>query len=389
MSDRIRFLRTTSLFEGVPDAELVRLLPDLVEIRAAAGETLFAAGEPGDAIYLIERGCLHLVSKGIVLLARNQGDCVGEYSLVDDRPRSAGAVAVTDTTLLSWRRDSFQKAVRESPLLAQGVFRVLTRKLREGVDIHADYAVEQQRWRQDLERAREIQVGMWPKGNLQTDRLVAAGSSHPANSIGGDYFDYLPLTGGGIAVVISGVTGHGFYSALFVAMAKSCLHTQMRFDSSPAPVMHALRRALALSIGPVILMSCCYAVIEARPGVLRYANAGHSGGCHYVAARGTVEWLPAMNPILGVLSVEDEKFAEKSTSWGAGDVLVLFSDALVETHNADKVMFGFERVQNTLLRVSHKPAPEIRQWILEDLLAHAGRTAVEDDLTVVVIKAAV
>lgn len=106
------------------------------EHYARTGETIFREGEFGDAIYLIVEGSLQLTAGGTTLLSRHRGECVGEFALMDNAPRSASAVAESDVILLRWAGDDFDRAMRddESRSLSDAVLKMLTRKLREDVD---------------------------------------------------------------------------------------------------------------------------------------------------------------------------------------------------------------------------------------------------------------
>ena len=110
--DRIAFLRRSELFHGVP-AELVeQVIGQLAEVCVRAGEPVFEAGERGDAVYLVVEGQLELVAEGVSLLTRSPGECVGEFALIDDEPRSATALPVTNVRLLRWERVRFRDRSR-------------------------------------------------------------------------------------------------------------------------------------------------------------------------------------------------------------------------------------------------------------------------------------
>jgi len=387
MSDRLAFLKTTDLFAGVSTDALERIAEALEPACLAAGETVFREGEPGDAVYLVVKGRLRLEYHGVELLTRGPAECVGELALVDDGPRSATAVAATAVQLLRCRRASFQAALEADAGLARGVLRVLSRKLREDVAAQVRFVLERERWRRDLERAREIQMGMLPPGDVITHDIAAAGFSQPAEAVGGDYYDVVPLGDGRLALAIADVTGHGFYSGLFVAMAKSCLHTSVASQHGPRQVMAALRRALTFSIEQHQLMSCCYVLLEPRRGRLAYANAGHPYPYHYRADEGWLERLPALDPILGAELGDAVAFAEAERPWASGDLLVLYTDGLTETLSRSAEPFGHERLERIICEHAGEAAPLVRQAILEAVARHGAGVAPRDDLSLVVTRA--
>ena len=331
-------------------------------------------------------------------MTRGFGECVGEFALIDEGPRSASALADTGVSVLRWDRVQFQRALLRNPEVARGVFRILTAKLRQDIAIHVDYAIEKERWRQDLQRAREIQMGMLPHGDLKTEHASMSGFCQPAVEVGGDYYDFLSLDGDQVDVVIGDVTGHGFYAGLFVAMAKSCLHTLQTVDHSPASIMLAMRHTLSLSIQRRLLMSCFYVCIGLNCATLTYANAGHPPPLVYPNAghppplvyrhtSSQLELLGALDPILGALDLENACFQQQTVAWSSRDVLVIYTAGVIEERNADGRMFGEQRLESLIRDNAHLDAAQIKNAILESVSEHAGVVPQSDDLTLAVVKA--
>ena len=118
-SELVQFLKQTELFQTVPEILLVIIEDQLTKVHLPAGNTLFDEGDVGDAVYVVYEGTLSLQAEGVQLLVRKPGECVGEFALIDDEPRSAAAVADTDMVLYKWDRKSFQEiAQTHSPPFA-------------------------------------------------------------------------------------------------------------------------------------------------------------------------------------------------------------------------------------------------------------------------------
>lgn len=387
MSDRLTFLRSTELLGAVPPELVERIHTSLVDVRLEAGETLFQEGDEGDAVYIVVDGRLRVESDGLLLLTRSRGDCVGEIALIDNEPRSADAVADTPVRLLRWERHDFQEMLAEDPEVARGIFKMLTGKLRQDVKSAVRLEREAERWRQDLARAREIQQGMLPGERLLTESLELAGVCSQASEVGGDFYDYLLPTDGSVGLIIGDVTGHGFYAGLFVAMAKSCLHTQARQSVDPREVMAAMRRTLDLSLQRRLLMSCCYVLFEPRARRLHYANAGHPYPYLYRASNRRLTRLEALDPILGALDVGTGGYAERSLEWEPGDVLVMYTDGVTEARDVQGRMFEHEALEACVAGARDHSAQAILNRILGALSTHAGGETQDDDLTLVVVRA--
>ncbi len=384
--DHIQFLKRTELFENMPEPMLEIIDRHLVEVRMPAGETLFNEGDVGDAVYIIKEGTLSLRSDGVHLVTRRRGECVGEFALIDEEPRSAAAVAETDTVLFKWERESFQEMLSQDAEVARGIFRLLTGKLRQDVEQRVRLMAEQERWRQDIMRAREIQAGMLPQQDLIRPDLQIAGYCSPASEVGGDFYDYIEYGPEEVGVIIGDVTGHGFYSGLFVAMAKSCVHTQARIAHTPAEIMKSLRRALSLSIQRRLLMTCCYVVVDLARHVLTYANAGHPYPYLFSPASGQMKKLEALDPILGALEEDAQQFEEREIPWQPGDLLVLYSDGVTETRNMSGDMFEASGIEQSIRDCGNVSAMTTRDCTLSALEKHAGGAPRSDDLTLVVTR---
>jgi len=387
VSERIRFLKQTELFQSVPEDLLETIDEQLSEVRLSAGETLFDEGDVGDAVYVIRDGVILLRSEGVHLLTRRRGECVGEFALIDDGSRSATAAAESDARLYRWDRQRFQATLSRNAEVARGIFRMLTGKLRQEVDGRVVVALEQERWRQDLARAREIQAGMLPVDHLERPGLEIAGFCSPADEVGGDFYDYIEFGRDEVGVIIGDVTGHGFYSGLFVAMAKSCVHTQVRVARTPSEIMMSLRRALSLSIQRRMLMTCCYVAFDLERNTLRYANAGHPYPCHLRPSTGEITRLDALDPILGALDIDAIEFEERELEWHPGDLLLLYSDGVSEARDADGKMFDESGIEAAVVGCLKGSATDARDAILDMVRRHAGGVPQDDDVTLVVVKA--
>ena len=382
----VNFLRSVDLFHAMPPALLERIAGQLEHVSYEAGEEVFQEGQPGDAVFVVAEGVLSLQSAGAELLLRGRGECIGEFALIDDEPRSATAIASTDLTLLRWDKRLFRQTLESNAATARGIFRTLTAKLREDLDAK----LEMNRLQQDLSRANEIQMGMLPTGAWSVEHLEIAGLCAPAAQVGGDYYDYLQLSeeAGDVGLIIGDVTGHGFYSGLFVAMAKSCFHTQVPVDHSPEAIMNAMRTTLGLSIDRQLLMSCCYLLFCPATRTLRYANAGHPPPLLLRAATDEIEALPALDPLLGVLDADLQPvFSAASSRWEQGDLLCVYSDGVTEARAPDRTMFGEGRLREVLRECGDCGAQEALNHLLGAINDFGRGEPVGDDLTLVTVKA--
>ncbi len=387
MLDRASFLKANTLLAKLPTDIVSDLASRMREVRASAGEVIFSEGELGDAAYFIVEGSLFVEKDGIRIVEMLTGDCVGEFALIDEGPRSATAIAKTDVLLLEWRHAEFERALTLGSSVAKGIFQYLISKLRRDVALQVSAGLERERWQQDLKRAHEIQMAMLPQGDLLIEHAEISGYCMPAADVGGDYHDYVELGPDATGVILADVTGHGFYAGLLVAMAKSCLHTQAKIDASPGAVMAAMNWTVFHSVQTGLLMSGCYVRLEHKTRTLSYTNAGHPFPFLYHRASDRMDRLESTDLILGIPGFEDMAFSARERQWEPGDILVLFSDGIHEALSADDEEFGEERLERVILEAKDEEPREVRDRILRAVAEHSRGVAPADDVTVVVAKA--
>ena len=252
---------------------------------------------------------------------------------------------------------------------------------------------ESARMSQELATARRIQQAMLPASAPLNRRLNIDFYLDTSTEVGGDYFDFLELSPHEIGLVIGDVTGHGVPAALLMAVIKSCLHTQVLTNHQVTEVMEIANSILYQSRFERRFMTFFYSILDTREGKLTYANAGHLYPFVYRRITGTVETLEQASYPLGVRPTL--KVRPRETILDPGDVLVFYSDGLIEATNALGEEFGFERLEALLATHGHMHAEGIKGRILEEWHAYvfgdddvqAVRHArADDDITVVVVK---
>jgi CRP-like cAMP-binding protein len=129
--EKVLFLKSVDLFRALAGEELAQIAEIAEEQPFAAGEQVFAEGEPGDALYLVVEGAVK-VHRGQRQLAHlGVRDVFGEMAVLDSEPRSASVTAVKDAVLLKIARDDFRDILQERPEIGMGIVKVLSRRLRD------------------------------------------------------------------------------------------------------------------------------------------------------------------------------------------------------------------------------------------------------------------
>ena len=129
--EKVLFLKSVDLFRALPGEELAQIAEIAEEQPFAAGEQVFAEGEPGDALYLVLDGAVKVHQSQRQLAHLGVRDVFGEMAIVDSEPRSASVTAVQDAVLLKIARDDFRDILLERPEIGMGIIKVLSRRLRD------------------------------------------------------------------------------------------------------------------------------------------------------------------------------------------------------------------------------------------------------------------
>lgn len=393
-ADKLKFLKKTELFAELPPAELKAICHITSEVAYPADSTLFEEGDEGDSLYLLIDGEVSIIKAGTeVLFFDEKGYCLGEIALIDNKPRSATVKTVKPTQFLKITRNDFYNAMAREPRIGSGMFRVLNDKIRRDLEIQMSAIRKEIAQEESMRLAAEVQKSLLPNKEIVHPCVRSAGYCRPANSVGGDYYDYLELSDNNVAIFLGDVMGHGYHSAMVAAMTKSCLQTQIRFDASVPEVMKAITRVTEEDAQTFIYMTCCYLIIH-PDNRLEFANAGHPQMLLYRAEQnGTddengdpLELQSSFLPVGIAMSEAPTQYYSTEVAWHSGDLLVLYSDGITEAFNPDAEMYGFERFKELISQKRHLSPEEIRAEILSDLQSHQQDESANDDITLVVAK---
>jgi len=244
-------------------------------------------------------------------------------------------------------------------------------------------AVERQQMAREMQLANELQLKLLPSPRIVQPEARAAARVVPAESVGGDFFLLARLDRDRTGVLIGDVSGHGYQSALIMALALSAagIHVQAAFD--PSIALEAVHRSLRDELKSTEMsISMCYAVIDTRVGELRFANAGHPHA-FAVTPDGQCARLSAVAPPLGWC---EDPIEECVMTWKPGTRLVFFTDGVVDARDAADERLTEPALLDTLKTMTNGETPEqILEALFRQLDAHVGRTPLRDDCTVVVV----
>jgi serine phosphatase RsbU (regulator of sigma subunit) len=240
---------------------------------------------------------------------------------------------------------------------------------------------DREREARELSAARVIQQQLLPEEMLSIPGWRVAAYYRPAREIGGDFYDFLELPNGQVAIVAGDVTDKGIPAALVMATTHSILRGEAPGLISPGAVLGRANDRLYPDLPAPMFVTCLCAVLDPATGRLRFANAGHN--LPYLATAGGVTELRARGMPLGAMPGMSYEVGEVYLA--PGDSVLLHSDGLVEAHNRSGEMFGFPRLRRLVEnstggeRLIDECLAELREFVGPDWEQ-------EDDITLVALE---
>ncbi len=232
--------------------------------------------------------------------------------------------------------------------------------------------------------AQGIQQSLLPKAPFDSPACSIYGATLPAGEVGGDYYDIIPLTNGQVALAIADVTGHGVGAGILSAMTKSALHLQLNHERDPESVLSNLNKVVYEVSDEKTFVTFAYGLIDSSTSAITLATAGHPPVFHRAEKTRVVTPLRSRNLALGMR--QDASFSGAITvRYQAGDLLLLYTDGLLEATNSSGEQFG-EGLPQRLSKSEGTPL-EIVTGLLEELRQFAGGPAgYEDDVSLVCVR---
>jgi serine phosphatase RsbU (regulator of sigma subunit) len=249
-------------------------------------------------------------------------------------------------------------------------------------------AQERERIEQELRVARLIQQTLLPKEVPDLEGYKLAAYYQPAREVGGDFYDFLKLDDEHLGLVVGDVTDKGVPAAIVMATTRTMLRASAQRLDSPGEVLKRVNDVIVRDIPPNMFITCLYAILNLKSGLLRYANAGHDLPYRRRRRRssseaGGAEELRATGMPLGLLP--GMSYEEKEIVLDRGDSVLFYSDGLVEAHDPERKMFGFPRLQG-LVGAHRSDGPAMVNFLLSELARFTGEEwEQEDDITLVTL----
>jgi len=231
--------------------------------------------------------------------------------------------------------------------------------------------------------AKEVQAGLLPDAPPHLPGYDIAAVNLPNSEIGGDYFDYIDMPCDRVGITIADVSGKGVPAALIMATFRALLRSQVRQNVDLANLLQSVNSLLTESTGASAFVTAFYGILDPLTGSCLYANCGHNPPL-LLHANGGTEMLESGGVALGVFG--DAAFESVAVTLERGDVLVLYTDGVIELSDARGEELGPAGLEKILRQNWDRPLPQMIDSVVGATRALTEGQGYPDDFTLVLVR---
>jgi serine phosphatase RsbU (regulator of sigma subunit) len=251
-------------------------------------------------------------------------------------------------------------------------------------------SAEKERLEEELRIARTIQRSLLPKDRVSVPGLSIAALCLPAKEVGGDYYDFIPLSDGRLAILIADVSGKGTSAALYMAELKGLALSLSRIYDSPRRLLIEANQILAANLDSRSFITMVYAVLDVKQRKMTYARAGHNPILQ-LSGNGDRPRAQVLAPDGMGLALDrgaqfEKILEEDSVPLASGDLFLFFTDGVTEAMNDRSELFGDDRLRGIMEDNAELSTEELREKMVDEVFNFAGGAVQHDDMTMVLVK---
>jgi sigma-B regulation protein RsbU (phosphoserine phosphatase) len=256
------------------------------------------------------------------------------------------------------------------------------------VSVLKDVTEQRKRQEQELQMrlAQEVQQRYYQQAlPPRLDGFDIAGLAYPADSVGGDYLDFIPMADGCLGIAVGDVSGHGFGSSLIMAETRAYLRSFAEFEPDVGKILTRVNDAIAADLEDGRFVTMVLARLDPDSRSFVYASAGHVSGYLLDSSGEVVSALESTCCPLGLFQ-GCEVSSSEVISMQPGHLLVFFTDGIIEAMAPDETEFGVERALDFIRTCLEKPAQEILESVYGTIQKFTEYQPQQDDVTSIICK---
>jgi serine phosphatase RsbU (regulator of sigma subunit) len=244
------------------------------------------------------------------------------------------------------------------------------------------------RMEKDLSVARDVQMSMLPSSCPEVEGYQIAASSTPAREVSGDFFDFIDIDDGKMGFVIADVTGKSVSGALVMTASKSVFRLLSEDQLSVGEIMVRANRQIKKDITKAkgMFVALLYAVLNMEDKTMGMCSAGQTQPIILSGKTGEAELIETEGDAFPLGIIDDPDYQETMLQLNSGDMIIFYTDGVVEAMNKKEKMYGFERFIEVIKANRGQDVDTFMENLIEDINSFVGKAEQHDDLTIVVIK---
>lgn len=245
--------------------------------------------------------------------------------------------------------------------------------------------IEKELMEKELDVARTIQSGFWPKQVPDIPNYRIAGCSKPAKSVGGDYYDYIPIPGTNRwGFTVADVTGKGVPASLLMATMRASLRSQVENNHSVSESIKKVNKLIFEDSPMDKFITAVYGELDTENHSFKYVNAGHNNPYLLNPEKSILKKLNVGGVMLGIMDGVD--YNADSVTLEAGEKLILFSDGIPEAQNKTGEFFSDESFEEWLLEHKSLTPTQMMMNLLKTIENFSKGKPQSDDITLIIIE---
>ena len=242
--------------------------------------------------------------------------------------------------------------------------------------------IERERVEKELEIARGIQRSFLPKKGIKIENLDIAYINIPSSSVGGDYFDIIRMDNNKVIFSIDDIAGHGIPASLLMSIFRTTFVFKIKESNSIEETIKYLNSLISNTTDNNLYVTSFTCEINTKSKTLKYINAGHNPPI--LIRKDEITYFDKGSLVLGLF--DDVDYFEVKHELESNDLILLFTDGLMEAENPKGEQFGMNRVIKILKDNKNLNAEQILNKIIKSVKKFIKKQIFEDDLTIIIIK---
>ena len=290
------------------------------------------------------------------------------------------AIAIENVRLFNQVKEKSRKLEEQSQELAQWNVTLESRVAEQVSRLEKFAKIEH-----ELVLASEIQTSMLPRSLPRFEGYEFCAKMIPAKSVGGDFFDFIPLGTDALAIAVGDVSDKGIPAALFMAMVRSLLRAEAHPGVSPREVLLRLNRHIADMNDKEMFVTVLLGILNRKTQRFSYARAGHELPIFFDGNGSNKQQPKKSGQALGMF--DEVAIDEQTIQLTKNSVLLLFTDGIPDATNPQGVRFGKNSMIRTVNHLLQTSAANVCSEIISKVIKYQENSHQFDDMTVIVVRA--